>query len=266
MLECFCSQVSESMPRMPSRKPPFPPSLSLKLEYDTSPVSFEERGNSNEGEMHDIGILGYALQLLELWEGSVNYITSRVDSADVPWSPNSGHFTMTAKIMEWETYLCKNHRFAHARFLEQDTAGLRKNSHYWGPWLWVQFTYHATLCLLNHPFFLSERAKSLGALISVSFLETSSDLALLHAKHISRLIGTLEELDFEISDPFFGYCAAVAATTHLWYCYVPDHSTKVQARSRFIMCHKFLLGLAKKWHLSQQMVLFLCDSDSQTLS
>jgi hypothetical protein len=246
MLECLSSQNFNGVAPKLLQKPSFPSSLSLPLEY--SP------GVRAPDKVQDLGIIGYVLQLIEIWKDSLCYVTGDTDKNDAPWLPNSTHFNLVGQVMEWESYLCHNHRSAHARFVEQDSAGLHQNQRYWNPWLLIQFTYHATHCLLNHPFFLSERIKSLVTPSSISFLETAFDLAALHARHIVRLIGKLEEKNYEVSDPFLGYCATVAATVHLRFCYVEDHGGKVQARTNFTKCYKFILRLGKTCPIAQGMV------------
>lgn len=246
MLECLSSQGFSGFPTKYTPKPSFPLSLNLILECSSAVRSPEI--------MQDLGIIGYALQLIEIWKDTLCYVTGDREKNDAPWLPNSIHFNLVGQVMEWESYLCHNHRSAHARFAGQDSAGLYQNQRYWNPWLLIQFTYHATHCLLNHPFFLSERIKSLVTPSSISFLETAFDLASLHARHIVRLIGKLEEKNYEISDPFLGYCATVAATVHLRFCYVEDQGGKVQARTNFTKCYKFIHRLGKTCPIAQAMV------------
>ncbi|KAM3064827.1 hypothetical protein ACMFMF_011667 [Clarireedia jacksonii] len=246
MLECLCSDASKSRLSLPHEKPPFPPSLSAKSVHGP-PTTLRKFGDYSSGQTQDKGIIGYSFQLVELWKESLQYVLGSLDSSEAPWSSGSGYFDMSASVMEWETYLCQNHRSAHAMFSEQSPTDLLMNTRYWGPWLNVQFTYHGTLCLINNPFYLFEKVKNNAGMAPTSFLETASDLALLHAKHIARLIETLGHRNFEPSDPFLGYCAAVACITHLWFCHVEERSIKEQAQARFAICYGFVAKLAGKW-------------------
>ncbi|PQE27634.1 C6 transcription factor protein [Rutstroemia sp. NJR-2017a BBW] len=246
MLECLCSDASKGRLSLPHEKPPFPPSLSVKSAHGP-PTILRKFGDYSSGQTQDKGIMGYSIQLVELWKDSLHYVLGSLNSSEVPWSSGSGYFDMSASVMEWETYLCQNHRSAHAMFSEQSPTDLLMNIRYWGPWLNVQFTYHGTLCLVNNPFWLFEKMKSNAGMAPTSFLETASDLALLHAKHIARLIETLGNRNFESSDPFLGYCAAIACITHLWYCHVEDRSVKDQAQARFAICYGFVAKLGSKW-------------------
>ncbi|RDW82934.1 hypothetical protein BP5796_04425 [Coleophoma crateriformis] len=251
LLECLTCNHLESTTSSSSDRPSFPTSLNLKLEYNKSiPITTSKCQSSGSV---DLGIIGYSLQLIDLWMTSLHYVTGLNQQTVRAWAPNSGHFHLVEHIMEWESYLCKNHRYAHVRFAEHQSGDIEKNSRYWGPWLLVQFTYHGTLCLLNHPFIYLEKPGILETPESSTFSEKSSDIALLHAKHITRLIDTLEQKDVQVSDPFLGYCATIAATVNLWFCYVEDHGVKEQARSRFIKCYQFVLRLAKFWKVADRM-------------
>jgi hypothetical protein len=246
LLEMICSHAFASSQQLVGCRPPYPSSLELK------PIDNLELGQPGGGNNH--GIIGYSIELLELWQTTLNYATGQTSPKEAPWSPNSEHFQLAARIMEWEANLCKHHRSAHTKFREQDLMEVRANLRYWGPWILVQFTYPATLCLLHHPFFLSERAKDCVGRVSLSFLETSMDLALLHSKHITRMITRLDHMNMGVSDPFLAYCATVAATIDLWYCYVEDRGVKAQARRRFAICYRFIRAFAEKWPIAQKMV------------
>jgi len=253
MLECLCSDASAGRLALPHEKPPFPPSLSVRSEHGGRAI-LPKFGDCHSGQTQDKGIIGYSFQLVELWKNALQYVIKSLESTEVPWSPGSGYFDMSSSIMEWETYLCRNHRSAHAMFSEQSPTDLQMNTRYWGPWLNVQFTYHGTLCILNNPFYLFQKVKSNAGISSTSFMETASDMALLHAKHIARLIETLGDRQFEPSDPFLGYCAAIACLSHLRYCHVEDRGVKEQAQARFATCYNFVLRLASKWPNVQVIV------------
>lgn len=256
LLECLCSDASTVHLSLPHDKPPYPPSLCVKSEYDTRTFqpSFGDYAPAAKTRDKGIGILGYFFQLAELWKNVLQYVVRSLDTTETPWSPGSGYADMSALVMEWESLLCKNHRSAHAMFSEQSTTDLLINSRYWAPWLNLQFTYHCTISLINNPFFLLSKTLSNDGVTSTSFLETASDLALLHAKHTARLVETLKNKQFETTDPFLGYCVAVAAVTHLWYCKVEDRGLKEQAQMRFITCYNFVMRLAKKWPIAQIIV------------
>ncbi|KAH8797766.1 hypothetical protein F5884DRAFT_814764 [Xylogone sp. PMI_703] len=252
MLECLCSDSSNAQLVLPHERPPYPLSLCLRSENEPDAV-LQNFGNYPLEKAQDIGIIGYSVQLVELWKKTLQYTTSCLKSTEAPWSSGSGYFKMAASVMEWETYLCKNHRAAHTHFAKQSSSSLLLNLRYWAPWLNIQFLYHGTLCLINHPFFLFEKVKGFAGVISTSFVETASNMALFHAKHITRFIINLEQKHFEASDPFLGYCASVAATAYLWYCHIEDRVVKEQAQARFTTCFKFIARLGSKWPIAKKM-------------
>ncbi|KAH8649197.1 hypothetical protein BX600DRAFT_442459 [Xylariales sp. PMI_506] len=239
---------------VPHNRPPFPVSLSVDLEYCSSiQPSTSGSPTSTADIQEDLGIVGYSLQLLEMWQTSLQYVVQLSIQDEVPWAPNSTQFQIVQRIMELESYFCRNHKNAHVRFAEHRADGVEDHSRYWRPWLFIQFTYHATLCLLHHPFVYSDKVRVAESSEATVFLEKSSDLALLHAKHIARLVDALEQKGVEASDPFLGYCAGVAATTLLWSCYDEDGSAQRRARALLSKCYKFILALAKPWPVARRM-------------
>ncbi|KAL3421545.1 hypothetical protein PVAG01_07991 [Phlyctema vagabunda] len=266
VLECICSDASTNQLSLPDHKPTYPPSLSLTSEQGTQKILPGSGKYAASEKAPDQGIIGYFFQLIEIWKNTLQYVIRSLDSTEVPWSPGSGYSDMSALVMEWESLLCKNHRAAHAMFSQQVPRDLSTYSRYWGPWLNVQFTYHTTLCLLNNPFFLWSKVRANGGVASTSFLETASDLALLHAKHVVRFIETLRQRAHEPSDPFLAYCAAVAGVTQLWYSRVEDRGPQDPAQARFVTCFNFVSQLATTWPVLRLLVTNLLHLNKQSLT
>jgi hypothetical protein len=236
-------------------RPPFPPSLTVDLQFcislppSTSGSPFDQGKNSE-----DLGITGYALQLAELWQTSLQYVANSSSSSEAPWTTNSTHFQIVQRIRETESCFCKNHKNAHARFGELRVDDVESNSRYWRPWLWLQFAYHAMYCLLYHPFVHHGNMKGAATAATAAFLEQSSDLALLHAKHIVPQIDVLEEKAIRVSDPFLCYVAAIASTVLIWCGHGGNGTGNQRLQLRYAKCREFILGLAKPCPVTKDLV------------
>jgi hypothetical protein len=128
-----------------------------------------------------------------------------------------------------------------AKFWPREPDEVQDHLAYWTPWLKLQFTYHAAHTMLNHPFLYiaaSQRNKNLA--IPNTFWKRSSQLVLLHATWIVRLIDMVLEKKVKLTDHFFAHTAAIAATVHLHFCYAPDPRLKVKSNSELVKCMEFL--------------------------
>lgn len=211
--------------------------------------------NNISSRVPDPGILAHTIQVTEFWADCIDYSRSRLKpGAKAPWLFNSGYSKLNANIMQFESSFHESHRFAQGRFADQIPEKLQANMGYWGPWLYLQFTYHAATCLLNHPFLVLESSKSLSEPFPSTFVDSCGGLALLHSNWFDIFIDMINHKNFPVSDPFLAYCASVAATIHLWYCYSGDRGVKDQARLRFIRCYKFINRMAGQWPIVQKMV------------
>src|SRR5687767_2126702 len=165
-----------------------------------------------------------------------------------PWSIDSGYAVIGAHLMDLETKLPTRHRFDLARFPDQDKKDLHSNRGYWGPWLYIQFTYHTIHSMLNHPFLYSSRPQQSAQLaVPNTFWKTSSELAFIHSTWIVRLIDMVKSKEYRVSDPFLGHCTAIAATIHIYFCRAADRSTRGAAQERLSGCLTFLEELAQLW-------------------
>ncbi|KAH8892803.1 hypothetical protein GQ53DRAFT_120445 [Thozetella sp. PMI_491] len=261
-LRCLTNIDPDPLFSASQHRPPFPSSLTVDLKYSESiPPSTSRPGIGLESH-EDSGIIGYTLQLAELWQTTLNYVTTLSKGGEAPWTPNSTQFQIAQRIMELESRLCKNHGNAHVRFAEHRAEAVQVDSEYWKPWLSLQFTYHATMCLLHHPFVYFDLVASEPSSSSAAFLETASDLALLHAKRLIRLVDTLEQKSIQVSDPFLGYCVAIAATVLLCLGEVKDGDAKTPPR--VAKCYNFIIGLAKFWLITRRLAKNLIAAIART--
>ncbi|OKL61503.1 hypothetical protein UA08_03402 [Talaromyces atroroseus] len=179
------------------------------------------------------GIWIYMIQQSSLWREVRGYVSQCADGTQKPpWAPESGYAVIGAHLMELETRFPMYHRYDAVKFLGRSTEELQRNRDYWSPWLCIQIVYHAIHSVLNHPFLYSSRPnQSIQMSVPNTFWKTSSELAFLHSSWTVRLIDMVWEKDYEVSDPFLGHCAAIAATIHVYYCRATDIRVRTSAQS-----------------------------------
>jgi hypothetical protein len=144
-------------------------------------------------------------------------------------------------LTEVENKLSQCHRYDSVKFYERTADDLNINRSYWAPWLKLQFTYHSILTVLNHPFlYIVASQYNPNLAIPNAFWRRSSELVLLHATWIVRMIDMVHEKRMRLIDPFFGHSAAIAATVHLYYCCAADPRLKQKSKTDFVKCRRFL--------------------------
>jgi hypothetical protein len=234
----------ENFPLYPKStgRPPIPASA--------TPSASQFGSNSAVGDKLDSGIVAYAIQLSEVWFKTTKYGRRRGKESKLPpWSPQSEYATIMAQQMEFETRTPYIHRFKPANFSSKTSEELQRNRDYWGPWLFIQFLYHTTLCLLNHPLLLSLRLKTLTltTVLPEIFLQHTSDLISSHAGWIIHFIDMLEAKSFKISDPFLGHCAAIVATIYLQQSFKENEGMRKEKHLNFSKCLKFIRDIGELW-------------------
>lgn len=199
----------------------------------------------------------YMVQQSSLWREVREYVARCAGSSPQPppWSPDSGYVMIGAQLMDLETRFPTCHRYDTVRFADRTPEELQRNRHYWSPWLYIQFGYHAIHSVLNHPFLYSSRPQQSDQMaVPNTFWKTSSEQALIHATWIVRLIDLVTEKSYQVSDPFIGHCASIATTIHIYYCRAADPRVRDAAQTKLNKCMQFLVGMASIWPVCQTMV------------
>ncbi|KGO73005.1 hypothetical protein PITC_062290 [Penicillium italicum] len=188
--------------------------MQKEVRANPPPLPTEDIGCSNSS---DIGIWSLAIHFGWVWSKARSYVSDCAENKlEEPWKYNSMYARVLSDLTEIENRLSQCHRYDSVKFYERTAEELRTGREYWAPWLNLQFTYHATLTVLNHPFLYivaSQYNKSLT--IPNAFWRRSSELVLLHATWIVRMIDMVSDKDMGLTDPFFGHAAAIAATKTL---------------------------------------------------
>lgn len=169
-----------------------------------------------------------------------------------PWQPDSDYTAINAQLFDMECAFPTSFRYDSANFVERPLDELLKHRDFWLPWMKIQVTYHTIHSVLNHPFLYSPRV-SRPRPGPNAFWKTSTDQALLHSTWIARLISMCQKKGLPLSDPFFGYSAAVAITLHLYWSRVADQSIRAAAEKYIAVCRSFIGSLAARWPVCRNM-------------
>lgn len=211
-------------------------------EKGTPPLSLSQDEPSNSSPDTDIWSL--AVHFGWIWSRVRAYVSDCAQNKlKEPWRHDSMYTMILSHITEAENKLSQRHRYDSVRFYERKADEVRVNRIYWGPWLKLQFTYHCVLTMLNHPFlYIVASQHNPNLAIPNAFWRRSSELALLHATWIVRIIDMVSDKNIRLTDPFFGHAAAIAATVHLYYCRAADPRLKFKSKTDLAKCRRFLEG------------------------
>ncbi|KAL4881651.1 hypothetical protein BJY04DRAFT_207430 [Aspergillus karnatakaensis] len=211
--------------RDPSSKPP--------------PVPRDTVGCSSP---EDTGIWTMSIYFGWVWSKVRAYVSDCANNRlTEPWRHESMYSVVLSDLTEIENSTSLCHRYDHVQFYRRTADDLARNRAYWVPWVKLQFMYHAILTVLNHPFlYIIASQHNPNLAIPNSFWRRSSELVLLHATWIVRLIDMVSEKQVRLTDPFFGHVAAIAASVQLYYCCADDPRLKYKSRADLAKCTDFL--------------------------
>lgn len=205
----------------------------------------------------DLGIWGFAEHFGWIWSRVRVFVTECAHNRlKEPWRLDSMYAIALADLTEVENKVSWRHRYDSVKFYERQAHELKLHRNYWIPWLKLQFTYHLTLTVLNHPFlYVMASQYNPNLAIPNTFWRKSSELVLLHATWVVHLVDMVIEKQVQLVDPFFGHAAAIAATVHLYYCCAADNRLRQKSKSDFMKCKKFVdhfvsfLQLVMRWYV-----------------
>ncbi|UNI15465.1 hypothetical protein JDV02_001996 [Purpureocillium takamizusanense] len=210
-----------------------------ELDHKAPPLPRDELGCADPDES---GIWNTSVHLAWVWSQVRKYVSNCAHNIlKEPWRHDSMYAKVLSDFMEIENRIPICHRYDSAKFYKRKVEELKVNRDYWAPWLKEQFTYHAIPTVLNHPFLYIVGAQHNPNLaIPNTFWRRSSELALLHATWIARMIDMAVDKQVPLADPFFGHAAAIAATVHLYYCCAAAPRLKYKSNTDFVKCKRFL--------------------------
>ncbi|KAI1737373.1 hypothetical protein F4680DRAFT_460435 [Xylaria scruposa] len=200
--------------------------------------------NHGSSKPHEPGIWNTGVHLGWVWSRVRKFVSDCAHNIiKEPWRHDSTYAVVQSDFMETENRIPMCHRYDSVKFYARTVEELRRNHDYWAPWLKEQFTYHAIPTVLNHPFLYIVGAQHNPNLaIPNTFWKRSSELALLHATWIVRMIDMIVDKQVQLVDPFLGHIAAIAATVHLYYSCAAAAGLKQKSKTDFAKCRRFLKG------------------------
>lgn len=200
--------------------------------------------NHGSSDSHEPGIWNMGVHLGWIWSRVRKFVSDCAhDILKEPWRHDSTYAVVQSDFMETENRIPMCHRYDSVKFYARTVEELRRNHDYWAPWLKEQFTYHVIPTVLNHPFLYIVGAQHNPNLaIPNTFWKRSSELALIHATWIVRMIDMIVDKQVQLVDPFLGHVAAIAATVHLYYSCAAAAGLKQKSKIDFAKCRRFLKG------------------------
>jgi hypothetical protein len=213
--------------------------LLSELDPSTPALPRDTQGSSKPSEP---GIWNTGIHLGWVWSRVRKFVSDCAHNRlKEPWRHDSTYAVVQSDFMETENRVPMCHRYDSVKFYERTVDEIRRNHDYWAPWLKEQVTYHVIPTVLNHPFLYIVGAQHNPNLaIPNTFWKRSSELALLHATWIVRMIDMIVDKQVPLVDPFFGHVAAIAATVHLYYCCAAAAGLKQKSKTDFAKCRRFL--------------------------
>ncbi|PIG83044.1 hypothetical protein AARAC_004895 [Aspergillus arachidicola] len=190
----------------------------------------------------EIEIWVFSLHFGWAWSRVREYVSEcSQDRLIEPWRLDSTYAKVLADMTEIENKVPLCHRYDKLKFYQRRSDEIQPQRNYWMPWLKLQFTWHAILTTINHPFLYIAASQSHPSLaIPNTFWRRSSELVLLHATWIVRLIDMAHEKKIKLLDPFFAHAAAIAATVHIYFSCAPDSRLRQKSKVDFTKCQKFI--------------------------
>jgi len=200
----------------------------------------------NTSSPQDIGIWSFAIHFGWVWSRAREYTFQCSHKQLVePWRLDSVYAKILADMMEIENKVPWCHRYDCAKIYERHHEEIQLNRFYWIPWLKLQFTWHAILIVINHPFlYITASQHHPNLSIPNTFWRKSSEIVLLHATWIVRMIDIVIEKQVHLTDPFFGHAAAIAATVHLYFSCASDSRLQRKSKMDFEKCKAWLSSFA----------------------
>lgn len=218
------------------------------------------RGLGSPPEQHtddremSYGVWSFMISIVNLWNATRSFVHNcAARSNRSPWEPDSEHTWICSGLMDLESILPNYIRLQNTKFSERSVNDIHINRDRWLNWLHSQVTYHLIHSILNHPFLHVHNASRHPRGPNM-FWRASSEAAALHSSWTVRMIDMALGKGLTLSDPFFAYAVAVAATLHFHFSHASDEKIRTQAETNLKECKSFLAGMATRWPLCQLIV------------
>lgn len=201
-----------------------------------------------------IGVWSYMIQQLYVWSYVRSYVWSCANGHNKsPWAADSEYTMINACLLDSECKLPSFVRYGTSKLSERSKSELQANKLFWLPWLCIQVIYHTHHSVLNHPFLYSQKQSQHRQGPNI-FWKQSAEIAMLHCRWVTHIITLTIDNDLTVSDPFFAYAAAIAATLHFYYSRTSDPEASSTALDNLQTCRSFIADMARRWPICQSIV------------
>lgn len=215
--------------------------------------TLHEKRNT-QGQKVDQGIMACLIQLYALWGNATEWVFEPLASSSLPpWQTGSALSILDSEWMQFETQFADEHRYMNVDFKRRAREDPNARP-YLLTWLCVQFLFHSIQCLLHHPFVTMIKLRSLSCNLSATFLQKSFETSLIHSRWIARFVKEMAEVDIRLSDPFFGYLAAIAATIQLEHTGNKNPQIALLVNKEFRTLADFMTELSAQWNSMKTLV------------
>jgi hypothetical protein len=207
----------------------------------------------------DCGIWGFLLQMGHVWRQARTFLSDCVTGIiQEPWRADSMYAKIGADVLTVESRTPMCHRWQTVRLQHQDHDTVQLNSDYLKPFMVLQVTYRMIHTLINHPFlYMAAAQHNKNLAVLNTFWTHSSQLALLHATWIVRIMDTAFDRQLQLSDVIFAQGVAIAATVHLYYLSASDHRLRKKSATDLAKCMAFFHSTGARSTLTTTLVSLL---------
>lgn len=179
--------------------------------------------------------------------------SSKDESWLPPWDSKSDFATIYSVLLQLETQFEIGESISEA--LQKDCLqeeGL--DMQIAGPLIFSHALFHASQCILHHPFLLSLQLKRKGIKAPPSFLTRALQTCREHACSLSELLRQSRQAGCTVYYSFMGYCATLAGGIHTMFVMNADVSIRQQARDCLLSDTAFLEEFSSFWENGREMV------------
>ncbi|KAJ5256731.1 hypothetical protein N7478_012835 [Penicillium angulare] len=206
------------------------------------------------GQRLNQDILACLLRLYSLWGKATEWVFEPYAVHSLPpWQSGSALAILESEWMQFETQFEDTHRYKNVGFKRRARED-PDSRQYLSTWLCVQFLLHSIQCLLHHPFVTMVKLRNMSGNLSATFLQKSFEASLLHSRWIARFIKEMSEVQLKISDPFFGYLAAIAATIQIEHTGNKNPKIALLLNNEYRVLIGFIKELSAKWRNMQVLL------------
>lgn len=231
------------------------------------PTTDRRHALDTESDVPDggVGINSFCFEIISIWSDINLYISElKAGKAEKPWSPDSSHAKLFAKIYDFEARIPSEYMLRVAKIQNRPITEIKNHQEFWTSWILLQFSIHATCAVLCHPFihlFVMQRKQRHK--IPRLFLKQMIDQAHYHSAWIAKLITVCEKLPLKLSNPIIWQMISGAASIAWLLQFSSDVEISETATKGFKTCVESLRSTSPRWFYLEKKVSITWKSSRQ---